>query len=122
MSENGLHALVVDDDPAIRLMVSKVLERAGFVTDTAADGGEALDRIAHNGYDLVVLDLMMPKVGGFEVLDNLRKNRRETLQKVIVTSAIAKQVEADLGCVCHVLPKPFDISKLMEYARECARD
>jgi DNA-binding response OmpR family regulator len=121
MADSARHALVVDDDPSIRLMVSKILEREGFRADVAADGAEALDLIERTRYQLVVLDLMMPKVGGLEVIRSLKKNCASTLRKVIVTSAVASEVDGDLAFVCHVLPKPFDISKLMEYARECAR-
>lgn len=115
------YALVVDDDPAIRVMVGKILQREGFSTDAAADGAEALALLERSSYHLVVLDLMMPRIGGLDVIRKLKETRSDTLRRVIVTSAIANEIDGELADVCHVLPKPFDISRLMQYVRECAR-
>lgn len=112
---------MVDDDPAIRVMVGKILQREGFSTDSAADGAEALALLERSRYHLVILDLMMPRIGGLDVIRKLKETSSGTLRKVIVTSAVANEIDGELSEVCHVLPKPFDISRLMQYVRECAR-
>ncbi|MEO0326455.1 MAG: response regulator, partial [Myxococcota bacterium] len=71
LGKDGL-VLVVDDDPAVRDTLKRALERSGYEVETAADGEEALDRVVEVRPSLVLLDLMMPKVDGFEVLARLR--------------------------------------------------
>jgi len=68
-----MKVLIVDDEPDVRLLLRSQLERAGHeVTGEAADGAEALDRCAETEPDVVVLDLLMPKVNGFEAIPRLR--------------------------------------------------
>jgi DNA-binding response OmpR family regulator len=65
-------ALVVDDDEPIRTMLAKVVERQDFDVDTASDGAEAISKLSQDGYNVVLLDLMMPRVDGFAVLRYLQ--------------------------------------------------
>jgi DNA-binding response OmpR family regulator len=67
--------LVVDDEPMVREVLTRYLAREGFEVSTAADGEEALDRIPDVEPDLVLLDLMLPRVDGFEVFRRLREDR-----------------------------------------------
>jgi len=115
-----LKALVVDDDRAILDLVSRVLEREGFQVDRAIDGEQALERISNSSYQLILLDLMMPKMDGVQVLERIRRVNSQSLRKIIVTSAAAELHLGRLQGVCHVLPKPFDITSLANHARDCA--
>ena len=122
MSDNGAHGiLVVEDDPAIRRLVSMVLARAGFRVDVAADGLEAVLRLGVCDYDVIVLDLMMPNLDGFTFLSTFAREEPERLRRVIVTSAASPNVikEKMEGSPFHVLPKPFDISELVTHVRSC---
>jgi DNA-binding response OmpR family regulator len=106
--------LVVDDDRAIRALVAKIVERAGFEVDTAADGAEALQLLEERDYGVLVVDLMMPKVDGFEVVARIgrRSGRRPA---VIVVTAAAESValrKLDGSVVHSVIRKPFDINVL----------
>ena len=83
--------LVVEDEPSIAEIVALYLERAGFAVRTAADGQEALDESARLLPDLVVLDLMLPHVDGYEVLRRLKCSASDT--PVIMLTA--KNTEAD---------------------------
>jgi CheY-like chemotaxis protein len=67
------HILVVDDDPDIRAIIAHLLELEGFQVTTAANGRAALDQIAHQPPRLVLLDLQMPVLTGWEVLSQLRR-------------------------------------------------
>ena len=65
-------ALVCEDDAAIRSLVKTVVGREGFSVDLAVDGREGIEKMSTGCYDLVVLDLMMPEVDGFAVVDFLK--------------------------------------------------
>src|SRR5579872_3822808 len=79
--------LVVDDEPDIVEFLTTVLVDEGYVTETASDGIEALQKIAASDPALVILDLMMPRMTGFEVLSALREKRGAARPSIIVLSA-----------------------------------
>src|SRR5947209_15711782 len=79
--------LVVDDEPAIRALVAKIVERAGFAVDTAADGAEAIDRLAERNYAVIVLDLMMPAISGYEFVDFLQQRGGKRPTVIVITAA-----------------------------------
>jgi CheY-like chemotaxis protein len=111
--------LVVDDDDSIRLMVERVLRRENYEVDSASDGFEAIEKLDHNEYATILLDLMMPRVDGFGVLDYLEEHRPELGRNVIVMSANipAASDAARERNVVRVVPKPFDISDLIDEVR-----
>jgi len=115
----GERVLVVDDDPAIRNLVATILRREHFHIETATDGEEALEKISAEPFRLVILDLMMPRKNGFEVIDYLKKHRHIIDQPVLVmTAATDKFVgKVDLDFVKGVVKKPFDISELTKLVR-----
>lgn len=65
--------LLVDDEPLILKGLKFSLEQDGYETDTAADGEEALAKMRNGGYDIVLLDVMLPKLSGIEVCQNIRE-------------------------------------------------
>ena len=117
--EHGI--LVVEDDPAIRRLVSMVLQRQGYRIDSAADGLEAVRKLGLGEYDVIVLDLMMPNLDGFTFLNTFAEQEPDRLRKVIVTSAASPAVirERMKGTPFSLLPKPFDIGELVERVRSC---
>ena len=86
--------LVVDDEPSIREIVSLYLKRSGYEVTTAADGQAAVDVLARQTFDLVVLDLMLPRLSGFEVCRILR---RETNVPILMLTARASEVDRVVG-------------------------
>jgi two-component system response regulator ResD len=93
--------LVVDDEPTIAEVVSRYLQRAGYVTLIAGDGQDALTTAAQHWPDLVVLDLMLPRVDGLEVMRRLREHDRGRLPIILLT---AKGEESDRIVRQTVLP------------------
>jgi DNA-binding response OmpR family regulator len=115
-------ALVVEDDGAILNLVKIILEREGFVVEGVKNGAAAIELLANVAYDLLILDLMLPGVGGEQLLDYLELAQPKYLRRVIVTTASPARMSCDfLKRICHVLAKPFDIDKLVLIARECAQ-
>jgi DNA-binding response OmpR family regulator len=117
----GHDILVVEDDPAIRRLVTMVLKRQGYDVDYAADGLEAVLKLGVREYDVIVLDLMMPNLDGFPFLSTMAENEPHRLRQVIVTSAASPTVikERMRGTPFAVLPKPFDIEDLVRNVRSC---
>src|SRR5947209_3486178 len=84
--------LVVDDDHAIRHLVVNILERAGYDTIEAFDGQDAIEHLDHDAIDGIVLDLMMPRVDGFGVVDHLAATRPEMVEKTVMLTAYPLRV------------------------------
>ena len=120
MSEKK-RALVVDDDDPIRTMLAKVVERQDLVVDTARDGVEAIERIDRNGYALIVLDLMMPRIDGYGVLQHLKANHPDKLRCTIIASAVPESeiLKRFNLPVFRIHAKPFDMKRLIDDIREC---
>jgi DNA-binding response OmpR family regulator len=104
-------ALIVEDDPAIRRLVEKILARRNMEIDTAHDGREAVQKLGSQHYSVLILDLMVPELNGFEVIEFLK---RENLRvPVAVVSAVSQQAltQLDLDVVKLVISKPFDVDE-----------
>lgn len=117
----GASILVVDDDEDNRTLVAKILRRNEFHVTTASNGREALERLADQPVDLVILDVMMPGMDGHEVYDRLRESDRTRNIPIIMLTAVnmADQVERAL----HIAPswyitKPFDAKYLLKRVRQ----
>lgn len=110
-----------EDDAPIRALVKRLIERVGFAVDAVENGAIALERLREDCYDLVVLDLMMPGVDGYEVIRRLRETRPANLKRIIVMSAASDAIRYEFPePVCKVIAKPFDIEKMTAALRECA--
>ena len=112
MSAKGPALLVVDDNEDNRYTLVQRLRRLGYTNvTTAADGRGALKRLQARDFDLVLLDVMMPELNGYEVLERLRDDERLRQTPVIMISAI-DQLESVVRCIElgaeDYLPKPFD--------------
>ncbi len=110
--------LVVDDERSIVRLVQVNLERAGYEIVTAYDGVEALEKVKDEMPDMVVLDVMMPRMDGFEVLKNLQADPR--YQDIPVIMLTAKAQDADIfkgwaSGVSSYLTKPFNPRELLVF-------
>lgn len=112
--------LAVDDERHIVRLVEVNLQRAGYEVVTAYDGKEALEKVQSENPDLIVLDVMMPYMDGFEVLKNLKAN--ETTRDIPVIMLTAKAQDADVfrgwqsGVDCY-LTKPFNPMELLTFVK-----
>ncbi|CCW34262.1 response regulator with CheY-like receiver domain and winged-helix DNA-binding domain [Chthonomonas calidirosea] len=112
--------LAVDDERAIVRLVQINLERQGYQVVTAYDGKEALEKVASEKPDLVVLDVMMPYMDGFEVLQQLRKNPETRDLPVIMLTAKAQDTDVFRGYTSGVdlyLTKPFNPMELVSFVK-----
>ncbi len=108
--------LVVDDDPDIARFVEVNLRSAGYDVSVAADGEEALSRASELRPDLVLLDVMMPRIDGFEVAQRLRRNPQTANTSIIMLTAKALSTDKVLGLTAGAddyIIKPFDPIELL---------
>ncbi len=116
------HILVVDDEPAIVTVVRERLERDGFAVRSAASGEEALAHMGADPADLIVLDLMLPGIDGFEVLRRLRRGGH-TVPVIVLTARdedVDKIVGLELGADDYLV-KPFNPRELTARIRALLR-
>jgi two-component system response regulator MtrA len=115
------HVLLVEDDPSIREVTALGLRQAGLEVTVAGDGREGLDRFRAGGVDLVVLDVMLPSLDGFEVL---REIRRESGAPVVMLTARSELhdvvVGLELGADDYVT-KPFELPELVARVKAVLR-
>ena len=114
--------LIVDDDDEIRELLEFDLAQSGYITDTASDGAEGLNKALNNVYDLVLLDVMMPKMNGFEVCKNIRQTKPNL--PVLLLTAKGTIDDKTQGFECGAddyLVKPFDIQEVLLRVRALLR-
>jgi DNA-binding response OmpR family regulator len=115
--------LVADDDHSIRQLLGTIIRREGFEVHTVTDGQEAIEKLQAHDYAVILLDLMMPRKDGFEVIEYLKTHHQRTKPVVLVISAYAdqrfKRVDPDI--VAGVIRKPFEIAELGSMIRLCVK-
>jgi CheY-like chemotaxis protein len=105
--------LVVDDEPAIRALVAKIVERSGYEVDTAADGEEAIALLSQHEYSVAVIDLMMPHIDGYGLIAHIKSMSGPRPAVIVVSAGESAQLRKLDGSVVHsFLRKPFDIEVL----------
>ncbi|MFN0166228.1 MAG: response regulator transcription factor [Bryobacteraceae bacterium] len=106
--------LLVEDEPGLVLTVSDLLTSEGYEVDTALDGHAGLTKAVKHDFDLIILDVMLPRKNGFEVCRELRQQGRDTavLMLTAKTQVVDRVVGLKLGADDY-LPKPFDPSELL---------
>ena len=119
-----VRVLVVDDDPTVREVVAGYLSRAGLTVDEAADGMDALARARHTPPDLVVLDLMLPGIDGFEFLRRSKNLPGKAGIPILITTARGEDADVvaglELGAADYVV-KPFSPRVLVARIRTALR-
>jgi CheY-like chemotaxis protein len=115
--------LIADDDPAMRRLFEVISRRTSLECDTAANGPEAIAALKRRRYDLLFLDIMMPRIDGWGVLDYLRTRATHELPTIfIVTSFIDQMLSAaDSEIVAGIIYKPFDADEIATLMRDAAR-
>lgn len=113
--------LVVDDEPQVVWVLQLSLESEGYPTYKAHDGIEALEQIRRHHPALMVLDVMMPRMDGWTVLEELAKLPEDERPRVVMVTALAtlkdRAKAAELGADAYV-PKPFDVLELIGVLRD----
>ncbi|HEV7428282.1 MAG TPA: response regulator [Thermoanaerobaculia bacterium] len=114
-----MNVLVADDDAAIRTLVTRVFMRRGDNVQSAVDGEAAIACLKAHAFDLIVLDLMMPRTDGFGVLAHLATMDGTRPKIIVMTAAVPGLVDkVPPDIVAGVLGKPFELQTLMRLAED----
>ena len=108
--------LIVDDEPNIVISVEFLMKREGFAVSVARDGEEALERIHSDRPDLVILDVMMPKLNGFEVCERVRADPQFAALRILMLTAKGREAEMRKGLALGAdayIAKPFSTRDLV---------
>jgi len=117
----AVRLLIIDDDTELCSLLTEFLKGEGFMVESVHDGQRGLDRALHGGYSLVILDVMLPGLDGFEILRRLRKESRVP---VLMLTARADDVDRIIGLELGAddyLPKPFNPRELAARVRAILR-
>ena len=121
LNSRWMHLLVIDDDVELAALLKEFLQREGFEVDFAHEGKAGLERALQGGFDLIVLDVMLPGLDGFEIL---RRLRQQTELPVLMLTARGEDVDRIVGLELGAddyLPKPFDPRELAARIRAILR-
>jgi len=129
------HILLVDDDPMLVRLLARTLQKHGYQVDTAVDGQDGLEKALALQPDLLVLDVMMPRMDGYEVCHHLRRHPETASTPILIITSLgsaggpASHADANPEAVCHYreralaagatdfLPKPVRPQALLERIR-----
>lgn len=106
--------LIVDDDKEIRELLEFDIGQSGYYVDSAKDGADGLNKALNNAYDLIILDVMMPKMNGFDVCKNIRQAKLAV--PILMLTAKGTIIDKTEGFDCGAddyLVKPFDIQEVL---------
>ena len=113
--------LLVDDNDGTCTLVTAILQRDFFV-EVAGDGLDAVEKLKTNQYAAILLDLRMPQLDGFGVLEFLQQNAPDVLARVIVLTAALTASEiarVKQHRICAIVAKPFEVESLLDAVRQC---
>ena len=116
-----MRVLVVEDEPDLLRTLSQVLREDGYAVDEAADGQDGLFKARSWEYDAIVLDLLMPKLTGWQVLEQLRRTHKTPVLILTARDGVADRVRGLDGGADDYLPKPFHLTELKARLRAIIR-
>jgi len=111
---NEKRVLVVDDDDAIRALLCTILRRRGIPVDSARNGAEALARCERCRYAVILLDLMMPHLNGYQVLEAFSARQRDDRPVILVLTAGAEPRDLSADLVAGTIRNPFDVEMIVD--------
>lgn len=119
---NTMRLLVIEDYPPLRQALTRGLREAGYAVDATADGAQGLEFAEAGSYDLIILDIMLPKLDGFSLLKDLRRQRNATPVLVLTAKDTVddRVTGLDLGADDYLV-KPFDFQELLARVRALVR-
>lgn len=122
MQKINKRLLIVDDDSEIRELLTFDIAQSGYIVDSAQDGAEGLNKALENNYDLILLDVMMPKMNGYEVCKNIRLAKPNVPILLLTAKGTIEDKTQGFNCGADdYLIKPFEIQEVLLRIRALLR-
>ena len=113
--------LIVEDEHYLRDLYRDIFKQDGFEVDTAKDGNEAYDKMSHNEYDLILLDIILPGMDGMQVLDKLVKEKKVKLTNVVLLTNLSQDLviakALDYGVRGYLIKSDYTPEELLKEVR-----
>ncbi len=116
-----MRVLVVEDEPSLLRTISRTLREEGYAVDPAGDGADGLHQALEVDYDLIVLDVMLPKVDGWELLRRLREQKKTPVLMLTARDATRERVQGLHGGADDYQTKPLELEELLARVRALIR-
>jgi two-component system OmpR family response regulator len=116
-----MRLLIVEDEPRLRLNLGRALREEGYAVDEAEDGEDGLHKAELYEYDVILLDVMLPKLDGWSLLDRLRKRRATPVLMLTARDSSQDRVRGLDAGADDYLAKPFDLPELLARVRALIR-
>ena len=120
-TERHMRVLIVEDEPDLLRSLAQALREEGYAVDTAADGEEGFYKADNSDYDAIVLDVMLPKMDGWEILKRLRKAKKTPVLMLTARDQTRDRVRGLDSGADDYLVKPFDLDELFARLRAIIR-
>ena len=122
MKDARAKALVVEDDAPTRALLADLLESIDCDVDLARDGEEAIVKLRSHDFDVILLDIVLPRMSGIDVMETLRRERPHTLGCIIVVTGLGiREIRTLFPSVHETLSKPVIPNRLRQAVRSCLR-
>ena len=122
MKDARAKALVVEDDATTRALLADLLESIDCDVDLARDGEEAIVKLRSHDFDVILLDIVLPRMSGIDVMETLRRERPHTLGCIIVVTGLGiREIRTLFPSVHETLSKPVIPNRLRQAVRSCLR-
>jgi len=122
MDNNKKKILVVEDEPMLATVLKSRLEKEGFEVFQARDGVEALTNLKQNKYDLVLLDIILPKMSGFEVMESIKSDPNASEVPIVIVSNLGQESDVQkgqmLGAIGYFIKAQLSIEELISKIKE----
>jgi two-component system OmpR family response regulator len=116
-----MRVLIVEDQPDLLRNLARTIREEGYAVDTAADGKEGLTKATDTDYDAIVLDVMLPKLDGWEVLHKLRTAKKTPVLMLTARDAVPDRIRGLDSGADDYLTKPCDLDELLARLRALIR-
>ncbi len=116
--------LLVEDDPPTAKVMTEMLEQLGYSSEWVASGDKVLEMVSSSRFDVIMLNLVMPDIDGFTVLQRLESLMPHLLHRVLITTGMPTKYleELDRKQICGIVKKPVDVGELQHLLIRCAGD
>ena len=121
MTEEPKSVLVIEDEPLSRKLIFHMLREAGYHVEVSVDGSDAIERLKNENFEVLLLDLKMPRLDGITVTEHLGRTHPALLARTIVMTAFPDFLkEIDHEAIFAILKKPFTPDTLLSAVERCA--